>query len=133
VPATAHHNPDGLPRNPAFSQAVSVAGAARTIYVGGQNAVAPDGRIVGDDIAAQTTQTLANLQLVLADAGATLDDVVSWTLFVRQGVDLAAGFAAFMAVWGDRRDPPVISMAFVAGLARPEALVEISAVAVVDP
>jgi hypothetical protein len=31
-----HHNPAGLPRNPAFSQGVSVEGPARTIYVGGQ-------------------------------------------------------------------------------------------------
>jgi enamine deaminase RidA (YjgF/YER057c/UK114 family) len=40
-----HHNPAGLPRNPAFSQAVSVEGPTRTIYVGGQNAVDADGTV----------------------------------------------------------------------------------------
>ena len=37
-----HHHPAGLPRNPAFSQGVSVEGPARTIDVGGQNAVEAD-------------------------------------------------------------------------------------------
>ena len=35
-----HLNPDGLMKNPAFSQAVAVTGPHKTIYVGGQNAVA---------------------------------------------------------------------------------------------
>jgi hypothetical protein len=34
-----HINPEGLTKNPAFSQAVVVTGPAKTIYVGGQDAV----------------------------------------------------------------------------------------------
>ena len=34
-----HLSPDGLHKNPAYSQAVVVTGNAKTIYVGGQNAV----------------------------------------------------------------------------------------------
>jgi enamine deaminase RidA (YjgF/YER057c/UK114 family) len=128
----AHHNPAGLPSNPAFSQAVSIDGPARTIYVGGQNAVAADGSIVGDDVAAQTARALENLETVLADAGAGLDDVVSWTITAVEGQDLRAGFGAFTQAWGTRGNPPAISVAVVSGLANPGFLVEISAIAVVE-
>jgi enamine deaminase RidA (YjgF/YER057c/UK114 family) len=124
-------NPQGLSRNPAFSQGVAVDGPVRTIYVGGQNAVAADGSIVGDAIGEQTVRALQNLELVLADAGARLEDVVSWSLLVVQGQSLEEGFAGFQQVWGRRSDPPAISFAFVAGLANPAFLIEISAIAVV--
>src|SRR2546423_13982016 len=127
-----HLNPDALPRSPVFSQAVSVAGPARTIYVGGQNAVAADGSVVGEDVGAQTARALENLATVLAEAGARLDDVVHWSISVVAGQALPGAPAAFQRAWGGRADPPAISMAFVAGLASPRFLVEISAVAVVE-
>jgi hypothetical protein len=40
-----HLNPDGLPRNPAFTQAVRVEGPGATVYVGGQNGVGGDGTV----------------------------------------------------------------------------------------
>lgn len=123
--------PAGLPRNPAFSQAVSVEGPARTIYVGGQNAVDADGTVASQDPAAQTARALQNLELVLADAGARLEDVVSWSILVVAGQPLSQAFAGFQQVWGARGEPPAITVAFVAGLANPQFLVEVSAVAVV--
>jgi enamine deaminase RidA (YjgF/YER057c/UK114 family) len=126
-----HINPAGLPRNPGFSQAVSVEGPARTIYVGGQNAVAADGSIVGDGVTEQTVRALQNLELVLAEAGGRLEDVVSWTILVVEGVSVAEGFAGFQQVWGQRGEPPAITVAFVAGLGNPRFLVEISAIAAV--
>jgi enamine deaminase RidA (YjgF/YER057c/UK114 family) len=126
-----HHNPAGLPTNPAFSQAVSVQGPARTIYVGGQNAVAAGGSLVGDDAAAQTARAMENLETVLADAGARLDDIVHWVITVVEGEDLGGAFGVFQRVWGERGKPPAISVAVVSGLANPRFLVEISAIAVV--
>jgi enamine deaminase RidA (YjgF/YER057c/UK114 family) len=127
-----HVNPEEMHRNPAFSQAVVVEGAARTIYVGGQNAVAADGSIVGKgDLAAQTEQVYANLETVLRAAGATIHDVVKWTLYVVQGQDLRPGLAVFQRVWGERGNTPAISAAFVAELAHPDFLVELDAIAVV--
>ena len=50
-----HLNPEGMHRNPAYSQGVVVEATARTVYVGGQNAVSPEGQVVGvGDLAAQT-------------------------------------------------------------------------------
>lgn len=126
-----HVNPEAMHNNPAFSQAVVIEGAAKTIYVGGQNAVDAAGQIVGaGDLAAQTEQTLKNVETVLAASGAGRDDIVKWTILVVQGQDINAGFGAFQRVWGPSARPPVITFAFVAGLANPEFLVEIEAIAV---
>lgn len=34
-----HINPDGLIKNPAFSQVVTTQGKGKTIYIGGQNSI----------------------------------------------------------------------------------------------
>ncbi len=127
-----HLNPEGLHRNPAFSQAVVVAGNARTVYVGGQDAVDAQGQIVGKgDIGAQTAQILENLRIALAAGGAGLEHVIKWNVYVVQGQPLGPGFAAFQRAWGDRPNPPVITMMFVAGLAHPDFLAEMDCIAVV--
>ena len=62
-----HITPDGLPRDSAFTHAVVVSGAVRTVYVGGQDAVDPSGAVVGvGDIGAQAEQVLQNLRTALA-------------------------------------------------------------------
>ena len=124
-------NPDSLVRNPAFSQAVVVEAAAKTIYVGGQNAVRADGTVVGGSLGEQTRQALLNVQAALAAAGARLQDVVRGTIAIVDGHPPAEGFAAFREAWGDAGDPPAISVHIVSGLASPRFLVEIDAVAVV--
>lgn len=125
-------NPEGLHKNPAFSNVVVVSGSAKTIYIGGQDAVDESGNILGKgDIAAQTKQALHNLQLALAAAGAGPEHVIKWNLYVVQGQDLQAGFAAFQEAWGEQQNPPLITFAFVAGLAHPDFLIEIDAIAVI--
>ena len=123
-------NPPGLPRNRAYSQGVRASGAGCTIYVGGQNGIGPDGSVVSQQIGEQTTRALQNVELVLAESGASLGDVAFWTIQIVEGQQLGAAFAAFQAVWGDRPNPPAVSVAFVSGLASPSFLVEITAVAV---
>jgi enamine deaminase RidA (YjgF/YER057c/UK114 family) len=129
VARLTHLNPDGVPSNPAFSQAVVVSDAARTVYVGGQNGVGPDGAIaVG--IRAQTVQALRNLEIVLAAAGTTLARVVKWNVNVVAGASLADAVAGFADVWDRRAEPPAITVAVVAALANPQFDVEIDAVAI---
>jgi enamine deaminase RidA (YjgF/YER057c/UK114 family) len=124
-------NPAGLPAY-GYSNVVVVQGAVKTIYIGGQDAVNDKGEIVGKgDIAAQTRQIFHNLQVALAAGGASLEHIIKWTIYVVQGNDIRPGFAVFQEVWGNRPNPPTISMAFVAGLAKPDFLVEIDAIAVV--
>jgi enamine deaminase RidA (YjgF/YER057c/UK114 family) len=125
-------NPDGLNRNPAFSNVAVVSGSVRTIYIGGQDAVDAEGQIVGKgDIAAQTEQVLNNLRTALTAAGAGPEHVVKWNVLIVDGQDFRAGYAVFQRVWGDRPNPPVITAALVKGLAHPDFLVEMDAIAVV--
>ena len=127
-----HLNPETLHHNPAFSQAVAVSGAVKTVYVGGQNAVDVAGTIVGQgDIAAQTEQVMQNLQAALAAGGASLEHVIKWNLYLVQGQPLQPGLAVFQRVWNRRPNPPAITMAFVAGLANPGFLIEMDAIAIV--
>jgi enamine deaminase RidA (YjgF/YER057c/UK114 family) len=73
--------PEGLVSSPAFSHVAIVPPGATTIYVGGQNAVDVDGSLVGaGDVAAQSARALENARTALAAAGATLGDVVHWTV-----------------------------------------------------
>ena len=125
--------PDGLVKSPAFSHVAVVSGPVRTIYVGGQDAVGPDGEVVGKgDLAAQTTQILENIQTALAAADAGLEHIVKWNVYVVEGQSIQAGFAAFQKFWGNRSTPPpLITSAFVKALAHPDWLVEMDAIAVV--
>ena len=123
-------NPPTLPRNPAFSQAVVVTDPSATIYVGGQNAVSVDGKIVGETLREQTVQALANVEAALAAADATVGDVVRWNIAIVDGQPLGEGFAAFAQRYGVLSDPPTITVHIVAGLANPAFLVEIDAIAV---
>jgi enamine deaminase RidA (YjgF/YER057c/UK114 family) len=122
-----HHNPDTLYNNPAFSQAVSVEGAAQMVYVGGQNGVTADGKMAGVDLGAQTEQACKNVLEALKAAGATQENVVKLDIYIVQGQDIRVGFAAAQKVWG--MHPTAISVLIVVGLARPDALVEIEVVA----
>src|SRR5688500_3656650 len=125
-------NPDSLPKNPAFTNVVTVTGPVKTVYIGGQDAVDTSGAIVGKgDLRAQTEQILKNIQAALAAGGAQPEHVVKWNVYVVQGQSFEEGFAAFQTVWGNRPNPPAISAMFVTGLAHPDFLVEMDAIAVV--
>ena len=124
--------PEGLVRSPAFSHVTVVPPGATMIHVGGQNAVDATGALVGgDDVAAQTARVLDNVRTALAAAGASLSDVVSWTVLFVDGVDLGAAYAVVARTLDPDADPPLVTAARVAGLAVPGALVEVSAVAAV--
>jgi enamine deaminase RidA (YjgF/YER057c/UK114 family) len=123
-------SPEGLVASPAFSHVAVVPAGAETIYVGGQNAVDQTGAIVGgDDPAAQTRKTMANLVTALEAAGASLDDVISMTVLMVDGIDLAASYAAAAETLAALETPPLVTAAMVSALGVPGALVEVSAIA----
>jgi 2-iminobutanoate/2-iminopropanoate deaminase len=122
-----HLNPESMHSNPAFSQAVMVSGAARTLYIGGQNGVDANGKIVGNDVVLQTEQALQNLLEILQSVKATQQNVVKMTVYLAHGQDVNTAFGAAQKVWGAQ--PTAITVVFVAALGLPGALVEIDAVA----
>lgn len=124
-----HINLPGIPGHPAYSQG-TIAETGRTLYIGGQNGVGPDGAITGD-IIEQTRTALRNLIAVLEAAGGEKTDVAKMTIMIVESADLMAAFGASREVWGDV--PTAVSMLRVAGLGRPEALIEIEAIAALPP
>jgi 2-iminobutanoate/2-iminopropanoate deaminase len=123
-----HLNPEGMALNPAFSQAVVVTGAQKLIFVGGQNGLMADGTMAGATMREQSAQALRNVIAALGAAGASQENVTRLGIYMVQGQDAREGFAAAQEVWG--RHATAITGYFVAGLARPDALVEVEATAV---
>lgn len=118
------------PRGGVFSTAIE-APAGRTIYVSGLTSRNKEGTVVGKgDIKVQTETILQNMQIILAEAGGTMADIVKLTVFIRE-MDL------FDEIHDIRRsyfeEPyPASSMVEVSMLADPDLLIEIEAVAVVE-
>jgi enamine deaminase RidA (YjgF/YER057c/UK114 family) len=125
--------PAGLVVSPAFSHVAVVPAGATTIYVGGQNGVDETGALVSDDVAEQSLRAIDNAEVALKAAGATLADVVQWTVFIAADADLNAAYGAVGPRLGAAGSglPPLVSAARVAGLGVPGALVEVSAIAAV--
>jgi enamine deaminase RidA (YjgF/YER057c/UK114 family) len=125
--------PDGLVESPAFSHVAVVPPGAVTIYVGGQNGVDESGSVVSDDVAAQSSRALDNASVALEAAGASLADVVQWTVLIDAEADLRAAYGAIAPRLGGSGAPPLVTAARVAGLGVPGALIEVSAIAAVIP
>ncbi|MEM6525076.1 MAG: RidA family protein [Bacteroidota bacterium] len=125
-----HINPDGLFKSPAFSQIVTVQGAGKTIYVGGQNAVDKNAEFVGkNDITAQTEQVMKNLEIALKSCGADFKDLVKLNIYLLQGQNLRKAFEVSQKFLKEISEPPIVTVLFVAGLVNPDYLIEIDATA----
>ena len=108
-----------------YSQAVQ---AGNTIYVSGQLPIDPaTGAFAGEDITAQTRQSLNNINAILAEAGADMSNVVKTTVLLANIAD----FAAMNAVYAEFFTAPFPARAAFQAAALPRnALVEIECVAV---
>jgi 2-iminobutanoate/2-iminopropanoate deaminase len=99
-----------------------------TVYAAGQLGLDPaTSQLVPGGIVAETRQALSNVQSVLAEAGCSMDDVVSSNVYM---VNLAE-FAAMNQVYAEffKRNPPARTTVGVAGLPK-GAAVEITCIAV---
>lgn len=109
------------PKGP-YSPAVR---AGDFVYVSGQTPRDPaTNALQGDDVASQTRSTLANLQRVLEQAGAALEDVVSVTVYLQRADDWDAMNAVYREVFRAPHPSRTTVGADLRGI-----LVEISAVA----
>ena len=123
-------NPNGLIKNPAFSQIIITEGQGKTIYVGGQNAVNEKGEIVGkEDILVQTEQVMKNLGIALKSCGADFTNLVKLNIHIVHGQNAYGAFQISQKFLGQNGAPPVITVLYVAGLINPDFLLEIDAIA----
>jgi len=121
--------PSGSPYEPiiGFSRAVRV---GDTVYVSGTVAWGDDGKLVGaGNVYAQARQAIRNIEKALAQAGASLKDVVRTRVYLTDISRLQEAARAHGEAFGEIR--PASSMLAVSALAEPEMLIEIEAIAVV--
>ena len=124
-------NPEGLPTPRGYTH-VTVARGSRLVFAG-QEPEDEHGDLVGrGDLAAQARQVFANLGRALAAADARPDQVTKITIFVvdyrREHLPIIEAGRA--GLFGDHE--PADSLVGVQALARPEFLIEVEAIAVID-
>ena len=107
-----------------YSQAIVAGGL---IFCSGMAGIDPSTGTIPDGIEAQTEQALANLAAVLADAGASMDDVVKTTIFYANVED----FARLNEVYARHMPDPPPARSAPANVRLPhDLLVSIEAIAV---
>ena len=113
-----------------FSPAIKVPASGHIIYVSGLTSRALDGSThAPGDVAEQTRYILENLKTLLAEGGATLDDVVRVVVYIRDMGDFEAIHEVRARYF--TKDPPASTMVEVSRLVNDDMLIEIEATAVV--
>jgi 2-iminobutanoate/2-iminopropanoate deaminase len=110
----------------AYTQAIEVSGASRTLYISGQIGQRIDGTIP-DDIVEQSSLAWQNLAAQIKAASMTLDHLVKVTTILPNQQDVATAREARRKVLGDRKPASTL---IVADLANPAWKIEIEGVAV---
>jgi 2-iminobutanoate/2-iminopropanoate deaminase len=109
-----------------FSQAVKAGGL---VYVAGTIGTDAKGAVVKGDVKAQTKQALENIDRVLKQAGSSMANVASVTVYLRNAADFAAMNEVYSTFWP--KDPPARTTVVVTQpFAVPDGLVEIAMVAI---
>ncbi len=113
-----------------YSQVVII-NEGKTAFISGQVAVNAQGEIVGKgDLRAQTRQVFENLKTVLAAGGATLDNLVKLTFYVRsKQIKALSIIREVRDEYISTQRPPASTLLIVEGLYDPDILIEIEAVA----
>ncbi|WP_425601302.1 RidA family protein [Bradyrhizobium ontarionense] len=115
-----------LPPLARYSHGMAVPADHRLVFTAGQLGVGPDGRIP-EDSEAQADLCFANIAAILAEDGMTLANVVRLSVYVTA--------REHMPGYRQSRDrhfsgtPPTTTLIVVAGLVRPEFVIEIEAIA----
>lgn len=119
-------SPDDLPPPKGYSHVVSLP-PGRLVWTSGQVPIELDGTLA-EGWEAQTRTAFANVGLALRAAGADWPDVVKLTIFVVDVSELAT-IRAVRDEFVNTDRPPTSSLVQVAGLFRPDVLIEVEAVA----
>jgi len=122
---------DARQRERAYSPAVKVTGGT-TIYMAGQTGYQDDrGEVYPGDFDSQVGVAFERMRKTLEAAGGQLEDIVTMTVFI---TDMSNGtrFTQLRRQFFPEDRYPASALIGIKELARPEMLVEIQAIAVVD-
>jgi enamine deaminase RidA (YjgF/YER057c/UK114 family) len=124
-------NPEGMSKPAGYTHVVEMTGPGRTIYIAGQLGYDATGKRAGEpgDFKEQATQTFENLKIALKAVGAGFEHVVKLNNYLTD--------ISHLPIFRDVRTayitgtPPASTTIQIPKLARPDALLEVEAIAVV--
>jgi enamine deaminase RidA (YjgF/YER057c/UK114 family) len=117
---------DGTEVAPGYCRVVR---AGSMVFVAGTGSTDETGRVVGDDVYAQTREIYRKMETALARAGASLQDVVKVVAYCTDIKNGSGFIKAHAEVFGAIN--PVATLVAVSGLVKPEFQIEIEAEALV--
>ena len=124
-------NPKTLAKPPGYTYVVEATGPNRLIYIAGQLGLDLDNKLVGGpgDFRAQCAKAFENLGFALASAGATFNNVVKINNYLTDMSHIGI-FREVRDAFLNTKAPPASTTVAISALARPGALFEIEAIAV---
>jgi 2-iminobutanoate/2-iminopropanoate deaminase len=122
--------PETMPKPASrYNQLALAEGVTRRLEISGQVGVRPDGTLA-EGLAAQLDAALANIDRGLAAAGMTRANLMKITVYLtRNTPEAVAIYRARRDLWVGDLPAPAATLLIVLGLASPELLVEVDAVA----
>ncbi len=131
LPVTANFiNPETMHHPAGYTHVVEVT-AGRPVYIAGQVALDPTGKLVGpSDIRAQARQVFDNLGAALEAVGAGFEHVVKLTYYLLDATQLPV-VREIRDRYVNIQQPPASTAVEVRRLARDDLLIEVEAVAVI--
>jgi enamine deaminase RidA (YjgF/YER057c/UK114 family) len=122
-------NPTTLAKPPGYTSVVETTGPGRTVYIAGQLGLDLENKLVGHDFRAQCSKAFENLKAAVAAVGGTVNDIVKINNYLTD--------MSHIGIFREIRDqqlnmaaPPASTTVAISTLARPGALFEIEAIAV---
>ncbi|MGB8893787.1 MAG: RidA family protein [Pseudolabrys sp.] len=125
-------NPDTLAKPPGYSNVVEVTGPGRTVYFAGQFGIDKSGKM-GANAREQMEIAFENVKAALASVGAGFEHLVKLNNYI---VDIGTNIALYREVrdkYVNKASPPASTTVGVPQLARPGALYEVEAIAILPP
>jgi len=124
-------NPKTMAPPPGYTYVVEATGPNRVIFIAGQLGLDLDNKLVGGagDFRAQCAKAFENLGFALASVGATFNDVVKINNYLTDMSHIGI-FREVRDAFLHTKAPPASTTVAISALARPGALFEIEAVAV---
>ena len=113
-----------------YAHVVTAEGAKKLVFCAGQVAADIDGKVMPpDSFEDQAKMVMKNLKNALAAGGAKLSDVTKITIYICNPHDVPKARGILFDYFGDH--PPASTLCILRGLANPNFLLEIEAIAAV--
>ena len=120
-------NPDGLSKNPGYTQVIK---AGKLVFIAGQTGVMADGKVAGPGMKEQYEQVLNNLATALKSQGLDFSHVAMTTTFVTNIEEFRTPEVQAVRPKRFGNRPPTSTLVQVVRLADPAYKVEVQAIAV---